>query len=115
MAAAWAEDADLINPFGRAAKGRAEIEKLFIEEHSTVMKGTTYTVAQSEARLLAPNIAICELSGEIAGMHDPSGAAMPLFKHHVVTIVIKKGDKWWPSIVRPYAYLTVPPPPPGRG
>ena len=32
LAAGWAPDGDLINPFGRWAKGRAEVEKLLGEQ-----------------------------------------------------------------------------------
>jgi hypothetical protein len=39
MAALWAPQGDLINPFGRVAHGRAKVEKLFADEHSHVMKG----------------------------------------------------------------------------
>ena len=46
MAATWANDGSLINPFGRLASGRAEVEKLLSEEHKTVMAGTTYTFSQ---------------------------------------------------------------------
>src|SRR5690242_4541695 len=42
MAAFWTADGDLINPFGRHAKGTAEIEKLFTEEQSGPMKESTY-------------------------------------------------------------------------
>jgi uncharacterized protein (TIGR02246 family) len=108
MAATWAEDADLINPFGRAARGRAEIEKLFTDEQSMAMKGTTYTVLDTNVRMLSPDIALCELSGQIANMKDPSGTPMPLFKHHVVLIAMKRNGTWWPTIVRPYVYLSAP-------
>src|SRR5688500_6010127 len=36
MAALFAEDGDAINPHGRVATGRAEVEKMFTDEH----KGT---------------------------------------------------------------------------
>jgi ketosteroid isomerase-like protein len=38
LAALWHEDGDLINPAGRWAQGRAQVEKLFRDEQSTVMK-----------------------------------------------------------------------------
>ncbi len=40
-AACFTYDASLINPFGVAANGRAEIEKVFEDENSTIGKGTT--------------------------------------------------------------------------
>lgn len=74
LAAFWAPDGDLINPFGRVAKGRAEVEKLFTDEHSAFMKGTTFTLTGMTVRLLAPNIAFTDWDVEISGMHAPTAA-----------------------------------------
>src|SRR6266849_4002270 len=65
FAAAWAPDGDLINPFGRWAKGRAEVEKLFTDEHTTFMKGTTYTISNYVVRFPSPAIAVVDWDGEI--------------------------------------------------
>src|SRR5258706_2478929 len=46
MASHWAEDGDIVNPQGRRANGRAEIEKLFADEHSTAFKGTHITFSE---------------------------------------------------------------------
>jgi hypothetical protein len=43
LAAKFTSDADLINPAGRQAKGSAEIEKLFQDEQTTVMKGSSFS------------------------------------------------------------------------
>src|ERR1051325_4075017 len=43
MAGFFVADGGLINPFGRRAKGTAEIEKLFEDEQKGVMAGTTYS------------------------------------------------------------------------
>ena len=58
MAALWAPDGDLINPFGRVAKGRPEVEKLFIDEHASFTKGTTYKVTSSLVRVLGSEVAV---------------------------------------------------------
>jgi len=42
MATFFVADGDLINPFGRHARGTTEIEKLFTDEHTRAMSGTTY-------------------------------------------------------------------------
>jgi uncharacterized protein (TIGR02246 family) len=109
MAAVWAPDGDLINPFGRWAKGRAEIEKLFSDEHATFMKGTTYSIGNYKVRFASPAVAVVDWDGEIAGMRAPDGSAMPAFKHHVVDVYAKKGNKWWLLAARATAFL----PPPG--
>jgi uncharacterized protein (TIGR02246 family) len=107
MTATFAEDADLINPFGRVARGRAEIEKLFTDEHAGPFKGTRYEAAVS-LRMLAPTVALGDWESTVTGMHDPAGKALPPFKHHVAAVYVKKGGRWLAAAARPYAFL--PPP-----
>src|SRR5689334_16565375 len=71
MAAFFVADGDLINPFGRHAKGTAEIEKLFTEEQGGPMAGTTYSGQIENIRYLGKNIAIVDVAGEITGMKGP--------------------------------------------
>jgi uncharacterized protein (TIGR02246 family) len=108
MAAEWAPDGDLINPFGRWAKGRAEVEKLFADEHSTAMKGSTYALSNYQVRFPSPAIACADWDGEITGMHNPDGSAMSPFKHHVNVLYAKKAGHWWAVAGRAAAFL--PPP-----
>ena len=115
MTAVFAADADLINPFGRVAKGHAEIEKLFTDEHTTVMRSSTFSIGQVDVRLLTSDVAITEYSTEISGMLDPDGKAIPALKIHVTMVSQKKNGKWWPTVARPHAYLPTPPPPTAKG
>ena len=114
MAAAWSPEGDLINPFGRWASGRAEIEKLFTEEHATFMKGTTYSIANYKVRFPTPAIAVADWDGEVAGMRAADGKAMPAFKHHVVGVYAKKGNHWWMAAARAAVYLPSPSAPPAK-
>jgi len=109
MAATFAPDADAINPSGRVAKGRAEIEKLFTDEHAGPFKATTYTAANMSVRILAPTVATEDWDAAIDGMHDPSGKALPTFKHHVALVFVKKAGGWLVVSARPYAFLPAPP------
>jgi uncharacterized protein (TIGR02246 family) len=109
MAAAWAEDADVINPFGVKAKGRAEIEKLFEGEQGGPMKASTYTIKSSSLRTLDHGIVLGDWDCVITGIIGPDGQAMPEFPHHVTTVYVENGGKWWAEYVRAYGYL----PPPG--
>jgi uncharacterized protein (TIGR02246 family) len=109
MAALFAEDGDIINPSGRAARGRAEVEKLFTEEHAAVMKGSTYVLTKGDVRLLGPTTAVSDWESEITGMSGPQGEALPPFKHHVTIVYVKKGALWMAAVGRPYAFLPSPP------
>lgn len=110
LAAFWAEDGDLINPFGRVAKGRAEVEKLFHDEQTTVMKSSTFNILSDSSREIAPGVAVADWDVEIAGVQGPGGA-MPPFKNHVTVVWVKKGGQWWAAAARPESF----PPPPGAG
>ena len=103
MAAFFVADGDLINPFGRKCKGTAEIEKLFTEEQTGPMAGTTYSGTVESIRYIG-DIAIVDVEGEITGMKTPDGAAAPAFKHHVTWIAKKVDGKWMAVGARAFMY-----------
>jgi uncharacterized protein (TIGR02246 family) len=110
MAALWAPDGDLINPWLREAKGRAEVEKLLQDEHSTIFKGTTYSLKVTSIRFLGADVAIADWDATILGMKGPDGSAVPPMPPHHVTLVLQhKSGKWWIEAARP---VIAPPPPP---
>lgn len=112
MASFFTADADLINPFGRHARGTAEIEKLFTDEHSGMMAGTTYAGTIESIRYLGEAAAIVDVAGEVRGMKGPDGATAPPFKHHVTWIAQKNAGKWVALGAR--AFVLVPPPTPNK-
>jgi len=108
MAGFWAPDGDLINPSGRMAKGRADVEKLFTDEQAGVMKGTTFTITGMTVRLLEPDIAVTDWDVEISGMQSPDGTAVPVLKAHVNSVMTKKSGQWWVFAGRPVIYQPAP-------
>jgi uncharacterized protein (TIGR02246 family) len=108
MAAFFLADGDLINPFGRHAKGTEEIEKLFTDEQNGAMAGTTYSGTIEHIRYIGNNVAIVDVAGEVGGMKGPGGAAAPPNKQHVTWIAEKKGGKWMAAGAR--AFVLMPPP-----
>lgn len=110
MASLWAPDGDIINPWLRVAKGPAEIEKLFQDEHATIFKGTNYGLKVTGVRFLGADVAIADWDSTITGMKGPDGAALPAMPPHHVTLVLQqKAGKWWVAAARP---VIAPPPPP---
>ena len=105
LAAFWVADGDLINPFGRHAKGAAEIEKVFADEHGGKMANTTYSGQIESIRYLGKNVALVDVAGEITGMKGTDGAVMPSFKHHVTWIAEKKDGKWFAVGARAFVPL----------
>jgi uncharacterized protein (TIGR02246 family) len=110
MASFWTEDGDLINPFARVAKGRAEIEKLFQDEHSTAMAGTSYSPTLSAVRFLTPDVAVADWDLVISGMRGPDGKTGAPFKPHLSVVMVKKEGRWSSAAARAYHFLSPPPP-----
>jgi uncharacterized protein (TIGR02246 family) len=108
LAAKFTADADLINPMGRQAKGSAEVEQLFKDEQSSIMKGSTFTRTIRATQWVAPEAAVQTWDAVVTGMHDPMGNAVPPLKHIVTVVFVKQGESWLVANARPM----VPQPPP---
>lgn len=108
MAAAWAEDGDLINPFGRKGTGRAAVQKIFEDEHGSVMKTSTFKLESSSVRELGATAAFGDWEILITGMADPEGKSIPDAHYHCAVVYTKTGGHWSIAAGRPYAFL--PPP-----
>jgi uncharacterized protein (TIGR02246 family) len=110
MASFWAENGDLINPFGRKGSGRAGVEKIFEAEHGGEMKASTYKIESMSVRELTADVALGDWECVVTGMVDPAGQPLPPFTHHAAVVYVKQGGRWWIAAGRPYAF--VPPPAP---
>jgi uncharacterized protein (TIGR02246 family) len=105
MAATFAPDAVLINPNGRVARGREEIEKLFEDEHQRgPMKGTEFRHRVTGVRQVAPGLVFLDEEATITGTRDPSGRALPDQQVHASMLVAKRGDGWQVVEGRPYIF-----------
>src|ERR1043166_3583311 len=69
MASFWAEQGDLIDPFGKRAQGPEAIEKFFQGEHTGtgMMVGTTYSGTITDIRLIGRNVAVVDVDAEVSG------------------------------------------------
>jgi uncharacterized protein (TIGR02246 family) len=110
MTAFWSFNGDLLNPVGRRAKGMTEIQKLFQEEHSAVMKQSTYKTNSTSIRFIEPELAFADSDAEISGVASPDGTTATI-KPHVVTLWRNSGGQWWIVAARAYNYTPPPPPP----
>jgi uncharacterized protein (TIGR02246 family) len=107
LSALFTVHGDLINPSGRWARGRMEIEKLFTDEHSTVMKGSRMTIAEVSIRFLDDDLAVVDASLTIEAMKGPAGE-LPPAKYHLALVMRKHDDVWMFVTARPYAFATPP-------
>jgi uncharacterized protein (TIGR02246 family) len=110
MASYWAQDGDLINPFGRPAKGRLQVEQLFAEEQGGAMKRSTHQMTVTSARILPGDVAIVDGDCNITGMAGPDGKEMPAFNPHLFMVLGKRDGNWKVLAARPYAFVPQPGP-----
>ncbi len=111
MATYWAEDAVLINPMGRVAHGRAEIEKLLSDEQTTVFKGSTANVvSMMVTRRLGPELAFCDGEITVDGAQAPDGSALPQMRIHLAQLMERVRGRWLVAEARPYAFMPSRPP-----
>jgi uncharacterized protein (TIGR02246 family) len=108
IAANFAADADLINPFGRVAKGRDGIEELFADEHGGPMAKSSYAGTIESIRFVGTDVAIIDVNGEVTGIVGADGSTAPPFKHHVTWVAAKKDGKWQAICAR--AFVAAPRP-----
>jgi uncharacterized protein (TIGR02246 family) len=110
MAYFWSVDGDLVNPFGRRASGLTEIQRMFADEQSKMMKDSTYSVTNVKVRFLNPTTAVVDQDLEVAGITNPDGTTTTM-RPHVTSIMTKSGGQWWVASARAFAYMPPPAPP----
>jgi uncharacterized protein (TIGR02246 family) len=99
IAAHYAADGRLVDPFGGVADGRAEIEKVFVAMFGGLLAGTTSEIHIDDVRPLAPGTLIVEGSQRVTG---------PLSTLHVTAIVRQTGEHAEILECRPYQFLPAP-------
>ncbi len=108
MASVWHDDGDLIDPWGRIAKGRQQVQALFRDEQAGPMKTSTHQIAISSVRLVSSDLALVDGEGTVTGVRDSSGKELPPFKPHVFMVVAKRDGEWKILSARPYAFSSRP-------
>ena len=109
MATHWTDNATLINPMGRMALGKVEIEKLFTDEQSGIFKTSTAALVEMKiTRQLGSQMALCDGDMTVDGAVGPDGSAMPQMKIHLAVIMAKHGSSWLLQDARPYAFVGMP-------
>jgi uncharacterized protein (TIGR02246 family) len=104
MAAIWADDEDVMNPFGVSARGRGDVDKMFANEHAGVFKASTYTISEVTVRSIAADVAVAGVTATISGVQGPDGAAAPDFPHHVTLVFVKKDGNWMVASARAFQF-----------
>jgi uncharacterized protein (TIGR02246 family) len=109
MAGIFADDADLINPLGAMAKGKAEIEKLYMGEQTTAFKSSHFTSdCKAGVRMVKPDVAVVTCSFVVTDGKLPDGKAMPALKGIYTATMIQSKAKWQVVAGRPMIPFTPP-------
>ena len=95
MAAIWTIDGDHLEPDGRHAKGRDEVLKLFMREHTTVFKDTHIDLNIETVWFITGDVALVDGTYNLSGATDPKGRALAPRKGHMSSILLKEQGKWW--------------------
>jgi uncharacterized protein (TIGR02246 family) len=116
MAALWEDDGDLVNPAGRVAHGRAEIEKLFVADQTGPFKDTRFTITcpATGIRMVKSDVAVVDCSWEVAAAKDAAGQPRPALKGLSAGVAVKSAGRWrWVAgrAMVPLPPLPAPPPP----
>lgn len=109
MSALFADDADLINPLGRVAKGRAEIEQLYKDEQTGSFKASHFVSdCKGNVHMVTRDVAVVTCSFEVTDGSLPDGKVMPPLKG-LYTATMRKTKKQWRIVAgRPMIPFTPP-------
>lgn len=103
----WTADATVLDPTGRAAHGKAELETMFTEAHAAA-GDTVERLVSFSARFLRKDLAWVDVDLTVDNVRGADGAAMPQAKYHLVGLVQKVAGQWLWSEGRPYPLMTPP-------
>ena len=108
MAALWAEDGDLLDPWGHMGKGRTGVEKIFTDDQTGKgpLRDSTFELTGESVRFPTPDVAVDDWEVSISGSYGPDGSKQPApMRFHCTSILKKVGGAWMIYAQRPY--LTV--------
>lgn len=94
MARAWVDDGDHVEPDGHVAKGRGQIEKLLMLQHSTVFKTSQLTLSIEQIWFITSDVALVDGTYEVAGVRNPEGKDVGARSGRLTSTFLKEGGRW---------------------
>jgi len=110
MAGMFAVDGDYLDPDGRLARGRDEVEKVFTQGHATAFKASRLKLNVDTVWFITSAVALLDGSYEVTGVRDLEGKDLPPRKGHLTSVLLEENGRWWIAASR----LMVPVPLPYR-
>jgi uncharacterized protein (TIGR02246 family) len=103
-----AENGSVINPFGQMAKGKAEVEKLFVDEMQGPLRGTQHHITPTMINFVTNNFATLDGDIKVTGMKAADGKPMAEQNSHIFLVLVKKNNQWLWLAARPYYFQKMP-------
>lgn len=102
LAAAFVEDAVVINPRGQVANGRAQFEAVMTAMLAGPFAGSIHASTVERVRFVSQDVAVVDGTARITGAR---GEASPI-THPFTDIFVKRDGRWMITDVRAYTFLT---------
>ena len=103
VAALFAEDGSLVNPFGQRADGRAAVGEMYSQYFDSMLKGTSVSTRTEHVRAVGADRALVDAEQIITG---PGGDVVMTV--HLAALLERRGETWWFVDSRPYTVAPVP-------
>jgi len=95
MANMWVEDGDHVEPDGRVAKGRREIEAALKLQHGGIFKNTQLKLTLDSVWFITGDVALVDGTYELSGASDPGGKDIGTRIGRLTSVFLKEGGRWW--------------------
>lgn len=105
LAMVWTDDADHVEPDGRAVEGRAAIKQNLEQRFLGDLKGTHSQQTVTGIRFIAPDVAVVDATYEVSGALDAQGQSRPPLQGRYVDIWVKRKGSWYIAADRPVARM----------
>lgn len=103
LAVVWTDDADHVEPDGRAVAGRAAIKTDLEQRLLGDLKGTRSQQTVTGIHFISPDVAVVDASYEVSGALDAEGHSRPALQGRYVDIWVKRRGAWYIAADRPIA------------
>jgi uncharacterized protein (TIGR02246 family) len=99
IAAFYTEDGDIVTGNGRVFSGREGIEQTLRDAFDDSLKDSTFSSTVEKVKLVKPDVAIVDYDAQLKG-----GNADEPRKFHMVSVLVKQGNKWLTQTSRSIVY-----------
>lgn len=91
----WTIDGDQVEPDGTRSKGRPNITKLLMKQHTTVFKDTVLTLTIDDVWFISSEVALVDGGYKLDGVVGPDGQQIPARNGHLTALLIHEaGNRW---------------------